>query len=104
MDHILRLQAFLLDALIRLIVRDDALDVTLGMVARIAKDDYIPVMDISQADREFIDDQAILILKHRQHGRPFNPHRLVKKKDDKGRDDGSNDEICQPRSDACGAD
>lgn len=75
---------------------DDALDVALGVIVRVAEDDDVSSLDGSHVKGELVDEEAILILKHGKHGGTFDANGLVEKDDDEGGDADRKNKIAHP--------
>ncbi|MCU1285643.1 MAG: hypothetical protein JWO13_1993, partial [Acidobacteriales bacterium] len=75
---------------------DDALDVALCCVARVAENDDVAAGDGFPSVDELVDEDAFLIFKSRQHAGAFHFHRLVEKDDEEDRDAERDDEVTDP--------
>lgn len=75
---------------------DDALDVALGVVVGVEEDDDVTVVDLSDVEGEFIDEEAILVLKTGVHAGSLYADRLVEEDDDEGGDADGEQEVAEP--------
>src|ERR1700674_2011912 len=75
---------------------DDALDVALRSVARIAEDDDVAALDGLPAIDKLVDEDPLLIFEAGHHAGAFNLHRLVEKDNDEGGDGERDQQISRP--------
>src|SRR5580698_6646243 len=75
---------------------NDALDVTLRRVARIAEDNDVAALNGLPAIDELVDEDAFLVFEAGHHAGAFNLHRLVEKNDDESRDRKRDQQIARP--------
>jgi hypothetical protein len=83
---------------------DNALDVTLGVVAGIEKDDDVAAVDGLEAIGELVDEEAVLILQAGEHTGAFDAHGLVEEEDDEERDGDGDEDVARPGAPAGGSD
>src|SRR5215469_11396778 len=77
--------------------RNHTLDIALLVIMRIQKDHHVPAMNLTYPIRQLVHKQPILVLEHRQHARPFHPHRLIQKDDDERRHRNRDNQVPHPR-------
>ena len=75
---------------------DDALDVALGGVLRVAEDDDVAALDGFPAINELVDEDAFLVGKTGHHAGALDFHGLIDKDDDEDGDGGRYQDIAQP--------
>src|SRR5216684_2325926 len=75
---------------------DNALDVTLRSIARIAEDDDIAALDGLPAIDELVDEDPLLVFEAGHHAGAFNLHRLVEKDNDESGDGERDQKIARP--------
>jgi hypothetical protein len=73
------------------------LDIALGRIARIVKDDDVAALDGPPTINELVDEDALLVLKTRKHAGAFDFHGLIEEYDDEARDDERDEQITYPR-------
>src|ERR1035441_6199838 len=75
---------------------DDALDVALRRVARIAEDHDVATVNRLPAIDELVDENPLLIFESRHHARALNLYGLVEKDDDERRNGERHQQITRP--------
>ena len=79
---------------------DDALDIAFFRIAGIVEDDDIAALDGLEAIDEFVDEEAVAILKARQHAGAFYADGLVEEGDDQDGGRSGNQQIAHPKNHA----
>jgi hypothetical protein len=77
---------------------DDTLNQGLAGIAGMEQHHNVPDFRIVNLIREFVDDQAVLIMKGRLHAPPFNPSDLEPKRHDEGCVDSCRSERAEPEN------
>ena len=75
---------------------DHPLNIAFLVVMRIQEDHHVSAVDLADAVRHLVDEQAVLILQHGQHAGAFDAYRLIEEDDDEGRNSDRDDQIPQP--------
>src|SRR3981189_953399 len=75
---------------------DDALDVALRSVARIAENDDVAALDGLPAIDKLVDEDPLLVFEAGHHAGAFNLHRLVEKDNDESLDGERDQQIARP--------
>jgi len=79
---------------------DNTLDIALLRVAGIVEDDHVSTLDGGEVIDEFVDEEAIAVLKTRQHAGAFYADGLIEEGDDQDGGRGGNQQIAHPKAHA----